>query len=114
MERTGRLTAADPRFEDASIDYYSVVLRDSTLVFLRLTSVDFDPFLYLFGPDRDVAAQSYDPHDAPAGASEAAILARDLAPGCHLIGATAWDAEGSGAYTIRFEVAQPIAGAGPP
>jgi hypothetical protein len=104
----GSLDSNDPRFEEALIDYYSVVLADTALIFLNLESTDFDPFIYLFGSGNSVTAQSYDPHGEPPGASESAILARSLAPGCHLIGATAWDATGAGAYTLRLQIAQPL------
>lgn len=108
VDVTGLLDPDDPRFEDAPIDYYSVMIEDSTLVVLRLSSTDFDPFLYLFGSGSSVAAQSFDPHGEPPGTNESAILARNLAPGCHLVGATAWDPTGAGTYTIRLQIAQPL------
>ncbi len=106
--QSGSLDDDDPRFEDARIDYYSVILEDSTLIFLQLSSSEFDPFLYLFGTGNAVAAQSYDPHGQPSGEPESAMLARDLAPGCHLVGATAWNPEGTGGYTLRLNIAEPL------
>ena len=99
----GRLSSRDPTFQGARVDYYSLRLVDSTRVTFRLTSPDFDPFLYLFGSDAQIVAQAFDSVGAPAGQVESASLQQRLAPGCHLVGASSWERNTTGAYSLGVD-----------
>lgn len=98
----GSLSSGDRRFEGAYIDYYAILLADTTALNIRMTATDIDPFLYLFDEARAVVAQAYAANPKPSGVRETAALTGRYAPGCHLLGATSWN-DATGAYTLRLE-----------
>jgi hypothetical protein len=108
----GALEAGDRRLAGAYIDYFSLELAaDSTPVAVTMTSTDLDPLILIFveGPDSTSTYQAFDSIGAEPGMEETASwVTPDSAPlpaGCHLIGASSWDIDGSGGYTLS--VTQP-------
>lgn len=110
----GRLEAGDPIFEDAYIDFYSLVVDRSTHLDVTLFSAELDPFLYLFDDSLRVLDQAFTADTAPTGTLRATTLHRAFAPGCYLIGASAWEPGRAGSYTVRVEPAEPTPSATDP
>ena len=99
----GALRQGDRRFDGALIDYYALRLPSAADVVIRLSSVQLDPVLFLFGETGDVVAQAFDPDGTPSGEVETATLLAELTPGCHLIGASAWTRDTTGLYTLDVD-----------
>jgi hypothetical protein len=100
----GELGPGDERLDGSYIDYYSVQVSDSATVVLEMTSAALDPFVYLFDEARQVRAQAF---DTVAAGAETARLEAVVGAGCWLIGASSWNADGTGAYALTARVGDP-------
>lgn len=103
----GALTADDDRFARAFIDYYSLRLDASTPVAVTMTSRDLDPLLLAFDSLGAVTSEAFDSIGEPAGAEETALMDSTFGPGCHLIGASSWYPDSTGAYTVVLDTLPP-------
>lgn len=96
----GTLVQGDDRFAGGLVDYYSLQLPYAARLTTALTSTELSPLLLVFDADGDVVDQAFDPYGAPDGVEETAHLTRELAAGCHLLGASSWTPGQTGAYTL--------------
>lgn len=101
----GALLDGDARFAGARIDYYALRLDDAAELTVRLSSAEIDPLLLVFGRSGDVVAQAFQAVDPGPGVVESPSLVRAFPAGCSLIGATAYDVDDTGAYTLTVEPA---------
>lgn len=96
----GRLTSADDRLGDSFVDYYGLRVDRTVVVELTLTSTELDPLVVVLNDLGEVDDQDFDPYGTPPGEEETARLTRTLDPGCQLVGASAYTADTTGAYTL--------------
>lgn len=106
VSRNGRLSPNDAVFDNAYIDYYSFQLSQPATVTARMSSAEVDPYLYLMDDRRQSIRQAYSPE--PGGP---AVLTRELAAGCYILGASSWPQRGDsasvGLYSLVADTAQP-------
>jgi hypothetical protein len=81
------------------IQHYTVWPADSMDLRIEMRSVAVEPFLLLFDASGRAIAQAIG-EPAPVG-GHAAILEHRLA-GCHTVGATTWEPDSRGGYTLRL------------
>lgn len=106
----GRLQADDRRLAGAYIDYFALQLADApdTLI-VSVSSVELDPLLLVFVETADTMAQfqAFDSIGQPPGTEETASWVKPgdfpLPAGCHLIGASSWFPDATGAYTLTVD-----------
>ena len=101
----GALLSGDARFAGAPIDYWALRLDQPARLTVRMSSAEIDPVLLVFGPDGDVAAQAFQATDPGPGVPETPSLVRAFAAGCNLIGATTYEVDDEGAYSLLVEPA---------
>jgi hypothetical protein len=99
----GRLQPGDRRFDGSFVDYYSVRLNSPGGISLTLSSTEMDPLVLLFDENGDVAAQAFDSAGTGPGQLETARLVRAVSAGCHLVGASSWTRDTTGAYTLEVD-----------
>jgi hypothetical protein len=101
VERHGALGPDHLRRGGSFIQYYAIHAPRPARARVRLTAARFEPVLLLFDDAGRAIDQAYDPTPGP-GARSTELL-RELAPGCHLLGATSWGREQSGEYALVLE-----------
>ena len=104
-EVVGTLGEGDPRFQGARIDYYHIDVVLPQRLTITLSSARFDPLLYFFGEDGDVLRFSFEETGAPEGGEETTTInAPSVQPACYLIGASSWELDGTGIYTLTVQM----------
>lgn len=103
----GALTENDDRFARAFIDYYALRLDTTTTVAVTMRSTDLDPLLLAFDSLGAVRREAFDSIGEPPGAEETAVMDSTFSAGCHLIGASSWYPDSTGAYTAVFDTLPP-------
>ena len=94
----GQLSDADATRVGVPIDYYAVLPDDSTLLIVRMSASDFDPFLYLLREGGEPIAQAF---DATGGPGMTIIeLRHAVGAGCYLVGASGWARDSRGDYIL--------------
>lgn len=95
------LTGYDCLTDDDSesfVDYYELVVHETTWVDLYLESYDFDAYLMVFDDRDDLVAE-----DDDSGESSDAWLLVKLPPGRYYIAATSFAGGETGAYTLYVD-----------
>lgn len=103
----GELRGGDDRLAGAFVDYYSLELPDTARLVVTLTSTELDPLLLLLDSGGAVVDQAFDPLGTAPGVEETASMTRTFTPGCHLLGASAWTPDTTGAYILLVIAAAP-------
>lgn len=103
----GVLREDDHRFAGAYIDYYGLQVDSTARLTVRMASTELDPFLLLFDAHGDVIAQAFHAVGTLPGVEQAPSITRSFDPGCHLLGATSYTPNATGAYTLTVEPAGP-------
>ena len=99
---TGRLQTGDGQLRSGEfIDSYAFTGRRGQVIDVRLTSMEFDPYLLITGPN-DFKEENDD--DVEEGAKNARVIVTLPADGAYTIGATSFQSGEAGAY--RLAVAQ--------
>lgn len=102
----GALTEGDQRFADSYIDYYALQVDVTDRLTVTLSSTEMDPLILLFDRGR-VLEQAFHAAGSLPGVEEAPTITRSFSPGCHLLGASAFTPDTTGAYTLSVERAVP-------
>lgn len=101
----GELTSDDPRVSDDSSPYddYPVELGAGQTVIAELTSVAFDSYLWLIGPDGSSLAQD----DDSGGGTNSRLTYTTTRAGSYVFRANSYDGNGRGPYTLTIRAQAP-------
>ncbi len=99
------LLSGDARLAGAFVDYWALRLDAPARLIVRVSSVEIQPLILVFGSTGDVVAQAF-LADPPRGTGEITVsLARDFGAGCTLLGVSSYQPDDTGAYTLTVEPA---------
>lgn len=103
----GTLSEEDDRFAGALIDYYALQVSTTARFTVRLSSTEMNPLLLRFNELGEVTAQAFYAEGTEPGVEESPSITQSFNPGCHLLGASAFTPDTTGAYVLTVEEAGP-------
>ncbi|HYE97182.1 MAG TPA: PPC domain-containing protein [Rubricoccaceae bacterium] len=101
-DESGSLSTSDCEnpADQSFIDYYGFRLTESTEVDIRLSSDEFDTYLFLYDEDGNVI-EFHDDIDFPDNTNSR--ITRTLEAGVYAIGANSFDEGETGSYTLELD-----------